>query len=70
MFTSTYVLKLFQLLRARHCPYFYVAANIFTCLFRAAGVNGASELSAMVCPTTQGFRQLLRDNGTIILSYK
>ncbi|VVC89739.1 unnamed protein product [Leptidea sinapis] len=31
--------SLFQLVRARHCPYFYVCANTFTVLFRAAGLS-------------------------------
>lgn len=52
--------SLFQLLRALHCPYFYVCANNFTCLFRAAGINGLSEPCALIAPTTRGFRQTLR----------
>ncbi|KAH9639081.1 hypothetical protein HF086_009050 [Spodoptera exigua] len=52
--------SLFQLLRALHCPYFYVCANTFTCLFRAAGVCGVSEPCALIAPTTRGFRQTLR----------
>lgn len=52
--------SLFQLLRALHCPYFYVCANTFTCLFRAAGLCGVSEPCALIAPTTRGFRQILR----------
>ncbi|CAH0604508.1 unnamed protein product [Chrysodeixis includens] len=52
--------SLFQLLRARHCPYFYVCANTFTCLFRAAGLCGLAEPAALIAPTTRGFRQTLR----------
>ncbi|XP_073944314.1 humpty dumpty [Choristoneura fumiferana] len=52
--------SLFQLVRALHCPYFYVCANTFTVLFRAAGVCGATEPVALVTPTTRGFRQTLR----------
>ncbi|XP_026757832.2 protein downstream neighbor of son homolog [Galleria mellonella] len=52
--------SLFQLLRARHCPYFYVCANTFTCLFRAAGLCGVSEPCVLIAPTTRGFRQTLR----------
>ncbi|CAB3234607.1 unnamed protein product [Arctia plantaginis] len=52
--------SLFQLLRARHCPYFYVCANTFTCLFRAGGLCGVSEPCALIAPTTRGFRQALR----------
>ncbi|XP_012552973.1 protein downstream neighbor of son homolog [Bombyx mori] len=52
--------SLFQLVRALHCPYFYVCANTFTCLFRAAGLCGVSEPCALIAPTTRGFRQTLR----------
>ncbi|XP_048479345.1 protein downstream neighbor of son homolog [Plutella xylostella] len=52
--------SLFQLLRARHCPYFYVCANTFTCLFRAGGLGGVGEPSALVGPTTRGLRHALR----------
>ncbi|XP_041977627.1 protein downstream neighbor of son homolog isoform X2 [Aricia agestis] len=51
--------SLFQLLRARHCPYFYVCANSFTVLFRAAGV-GAAEPSALIAPTTRGLRRAMK----------
>ncbi|KAK3907631.1 Protein downstream neighbor of son-like protein [Frankliniella fusca] len=53
--------SLFQLVRARQCPYFYVCANSFTCLFRAAGICGISETHALITPTTRGFRQLLKE---------
>lgn len=53
--------NLFQLLRAWQCPYFYVLANQFTVLFRAAGVGGRNEMHALVTPTTRGFRKLLND---------
>lgn len=52
--------SLFQLLRALHCPYFYVCANTFTCIFRAAGVCGVTEPCALIAPTTSGLRQALR----------
>ncbi|XP_036142477.1 protein downstream neighbor of son homolog isoform X2 [Monomorium pharaonis] len=52
--------SLFHLLRARQCPYFYVCANTFTVLFRAAGICGLSEIHALVTPTTRGFRHLLK----------
>ncbi|XP_077297573.1 humpty dumpty [Arctopsyche grandis] len=52
--------SLFQLLRVRQCPYFYVCANTFTCLFRAAGIGGIAETCAFVAPTTRGFRQTLK----------
>ncbi|XP_017082305.1 protein downstream neighbor of son homolog [Drosophila eugracilis] len=54
---------LFQLLRARQCPYFYLCANTFTVLFRAAGVGGRAESHALVTPSTRGMRQALRQDG-------
>ncbi|KAG5676960.1 hypothetical protein PVAND_006753 [Polypedilum vanderplanki] len=53
--------NIFQLLRARQCPYFYVLTNQQTILFRAAGIGGLVEMHAFVSPTTKGFRQLLTD---------
>lgn len=52
--------SLFQLLRARHCPYFYCCANGFTVLFRAAGIGGRVETHALLTPTTSGFRAALK----------
>lgn len=55
--------SLFYLLRARQCPYFYICANTFTVLFRAAGICGLSEIHALLTPTTRGFRQSLKQEG-------
>jgi len=55
--------SLFHLLRVRQCPYFYVCANAFTVLFRAAGICGIPEIHALVTPTTRGFRQSLKQEG-------
>ncbi|XP_014249104.1 protein downstream neighbor of son homolog [Cimex lectularius] len=55
--------SLFQLLRARHCPYFYMVSNTVNCVFRAAGINGCTETNVMISPTTRGFRKLLTDDG-------
>ncbi|KAM7364360.1 humpty dumpty [Cochliomyia hominivorax] len=54
---------LFQLLRARQCAYFYLCANTFTVLFRAAGTGGRVEIHALMSPTTRGMRQALRQEG-------
>ncbi|CAD7082457.1 unnamed protein product [Hermetia illucens] len=51
---------LFQLVRARQCPYFYVCANTFTVLFRAAGICGRVETHALLSPSTRGMRNALR----------
>lgn len=54
---------LFQLLRARQCPYFYLCANSFTILFRAAGIGGRVETHALMSPTSKGMRTALRQEG-------
>uniref|UniRef100_A0A1I8PHZ6 Protein downstream neighbor of son homolog n=2 Tax=Stomoxys calcitrans TaxID=35570 RepID=A0A1I8PHZ6_STOCA len=54
---------LFQLLRARQCAYFYLCANGFTVLFRAAGTGGRAEIHAFMTPSTRGMRQALRQEG-------
>lgn len=51
---------LFQLVRALQCPYFYLCANSFTVLFRAAGVGGFVETHAFLTPTSRGFRAALK----------
>lgn len=38
-------------------------ANAFTCTFRASSIGGYEELNAMVYPTTQGLRDVLRREG-------
>ncbi|CAG9766493.1 unnamed protein product [Ceutorhynchus assimilis] len=53
--------SLFQLIRTRQCPYFYVCANNFTALFRAAGIFGYSDIHVLLTPTTRGFRNLLKE---------
>lgn len=55
--------SLYQLVRARQCPFFYVCAPGFTVLFRAAGVAGIPDLHALVTPTTRGLRQALKEEG-------
>lgn len=52
--------SVFQLIRTKQCPYFYICANTFTVLFRAGGICGFAEMHAMITPTTRGLRQLLR----------
>jgi hypothetical protein len=59
-----------QLTRARQCPYFYVCANSFTCLFRAAGILGFSDIHALLTPTTRGFRHMLKDEGSFAVMDK
>lgn len=52
--------SLFQLVRTRQCPYFYVCLSPYTVLFRAAGICGYSEINVVITPTTCGFRHLLK----------
>lgn len=61
--------SLFQLLRAKQCPYFYFCANTFTILFRAAGICGFSDIHAVITPTTRGFRQALKQEGKASIYY-
>jgi len=50
----------YQLVKARQCPFFYVCHSSFTCLFRAAGVGGSQQMMALLTPTTSGIRAALR----------
>lgn len=50
-----------QLVRSLQCPYFYVIANSFTVLFRAAGIGGKVETHALLTPTSRGLRSALRE---------
>ncbi|CAN8017500.1 unnamed protein product [Ixodes persulcatus] len=61
--------SLYQLVRARQCPFFYACAPGFTVLFRAAGVAGIPDLHALVTPTTRGLRQALREEGEGVLPW-
>ena len=54
---------LYDLLKVRHCAYFYLCANSFTVLFKASGVGGINEMSALICPTTEGIRKKLKEQG-------
>ncbi|NWT75867.1 DONS protein, partial [Prunella himalayana] len=55
--------SLYNLLRARLCPYFYVCAAQFSVLFRAAGLAGSAVPTAAVAPTTRGLRDAMRSEG-------
>jgi len=52
--------SVYQLVKARQCPYFYLLGPHFTILFRAAGISGGQEISACISPTTSGFRAALK----------
>lgn len=50
-----------QLVRSLQCPYFYVCANSFTVLFRAAGIGGKNVTHALLTPTSRGLRTALKE---------
>ncbi|CAM1329853.1 DONSON (predicted) [Pycnogonum litorale] len=52
--------SLYQLLRARQCPYFYLCTHTFTILFRATGICGVNDIHALLTPSTRGLRESLR----------
>lgn len=52
--------SVYQLVKARQCPYFYLLAPQFSVLFRAAGISGTQEMSALLGPSSTGVRAALR----------
>ena len=52
--------SVYQLVKARQCPYFYLLAPGFTVLFRAAGIGGSQEMTALLGPSSTGVRAALR----------
>ncbi|XP_031220268.1 protein downstream neighbor of Son isoform X2 [Mastomys coucha] len=55
--------SLYNLLKTKLCPYFYVCSYQFTVLFRAAGLAGSSVVTALISPTTRGLREAMRNEG-------
>ncbi|KAM9320385.1 protein downstream neighbor of Son [Gastrophryne carolinensis] len=55
--------SLYNLLKAKLCPYFYVCTYQFTVLFRAAGIGGSDVISAVMSPTTRGLREAMKNDG-------
>ncbi|NWW93169.1 DONS protein, partial [Rhynochetos jubatus] len=55
--------SLYNLLKAKLCPYFYVCTYQFTVLFRAAGLAGSDVVTAVIAPTTRGLREAMRNEG-------
>ncbi|XP_052015103.1 protein downstream neighbor of Son isoform X2 [Apodemus sylvaticus] len=53
--------SLYNLLRTKLCPFFYVCSYQFTVLFRAAGLAGNSVITALISPTTRGLREAMRN---------
>ncbi|KAM4700732.1 protein downstream neighbor of Son isoform 2-T2 [Discoglossus pictus] len=55
--------SLYNLLKAKLCPYFYVCTYQFTVLFRAAGLAGSDVITAVMSPTTRGLREAMKSEG-------
>ncbi|XP_045243706.1 protein downstream neighbor of Son isoform X2 [Macaca fascicularis] len=55
--------SLYNLLKTKLCPYFYVCTYQFTVLFRAAGLAGSDLITALISPTTRGLREAMRNEG-------
>lgn len=55
--------SLYSLLKAKLCPYFYVCSYQFSVLFRAAGLSGSNNITALISPTTRGLREAMKADG-------
>uniref|UniRef100_A0A8C5YMS8 DNA replication fork stabilization factor DONSON n=2 Tax=Marmota marmota marmota TaxID=9994 RepID=A0A8C5YMS8_MARMA len=55
--------SLYNLLKTKLCPYFYVCTYQFTVLFRAAGFAGSNVVTALISPTTRGLREAMKNEG-------
>nr|KAF6473926.1 DNA replication fork stabilization factor DONSON [Rousettus aegyptiacus] len=55
--------SLYNLLKTKLCPYFYVCTYQFTVLFRAAGLAGNDVITALMSPTTRGIREAMKNEG-------
>ncbi|XP_018411040.1 PREDICTED: protein downstream neighbor of Son [Nanorana parkeri] len=60
---SISITSLYNLVKAKLCPYFYVCTYQFTVLFRAAGIAGSDVITAVMSPTTRGLREAMRNEG-------
>uniref|UniRef100_A0A8C6FU66 DNA replication fork stabilization factor DONSON n=1 Tax=Moschus moschiferus TaxID=68415 RepID=A0A8C6FU66_MOSMO len=55
--------SLYNLLKTKLCPYFYICTYQFTVLFRAAGLAGDDVITALISPTTRGIREAMKNEG-------
>uniref|UniRef100_A0A8C5MPR4 DNA replication fork stabilization factor DONSON n=1 Tax=Leptobrachium leishanense TaxID=445787 RepID=A0A8C5MPR4_9ANUR len=55
--------SLYNLLKAKLCPYFYVCTCQFTVLFRVAGLAGSDVITAVMSPSTRGLREAMKSEG-------
>ncbi|CAH2219236.1 downstream neighbor of SON [Pelobates cultripes] len=55
--------SLYNLLKAKLCPYFYLCTYQFTVLFRAAGLAGSDVITAIMSPSTRGLREAMKNEG-------
>ncbi|XP_047127281.1 protein downstream neighbor of Son [Hydra vulgaris] len=54
--------SLYNMLKTGYCPFFYVCSHQYTVLFTATGIS-TNQLSAVITPTTKGFRSMLKQEG-------
>ena len=54
--------SVFTLTRSGFCPYFYFCCQSFTALFVSCGIM-EPEMTAIITPTTKGFRELIQKDG-------
>nr|XP_033803284.1 protein downstream neighbor of Son isoform X2 [Geotrypetes seraphini] len=55
--------SLYNLVKTKLCPYFYVCTYQFTILFRAPGIAESDIVTAVMSPTTRGLRESMRKEG-------
>uniref|UniRef100_A0A8C5MTY4 DNA replication fork stabilization factor DONSON n=1 Tax=Leptobrachium leishanense TaxID=445787 RepID=A0A8C5MTY4_9ANUR len=60
--------SLYNLLKAKLCPYFYVCTCQFTVLFRVAGLAGSDVITAVMSPSTRGLREAMKSEGELLHS--
>ena len=56
--------SLFTLTKTGYCPYFYICSEQCMCLFRAENI-GFKDISAILTPTTKGFREMMKHEGNM-----
>lgn len=53
--------SLFNSLKTNQCPYFYVLTHTFMVLFKSETIGVNNEMTAILTPSTKGFRESLKD---------
>jgi len=55
--------SLYDLVKSKQCPYFYLCGDYFTCLFLSEKIENCDDIVALICPTNEGFRRKLKQEG-------